>query len=139
MAYINLEADRADYKLVLGIHTRPSNPSQIPEDCTGILLEGNFSDRDQIGVFVDPDYTIKQYQRIVPVAKERGIPLVLAESIWKEESIPYSLAFKLSPSDIIRAWLGVLPTTYVTRFSGEIDRNSAVFRYLSWLAEPRTV
>lgn len=83
MAYVDLEIDKADIRVLFGQHDTPLPAVQLPESCTGVLFEGDIKPYDMLGEFLNRDHIVPQNREILQVVRGMGIPFMPAEIIRK--------------------------------------------------------
>lgn len=83
MAYINLETNNADFRLILGYHEGITPVKQLPKDYTGILLEHVYTKQDNLEEVTE----YKQYRALIGRAREDRTPVVLAESVMSKKGM----------------------------------------------------
>lgn len=104
MSYIDVENDGIRYRVILGSHEKTKPISQLPESCTGILLEGSTADGNKESMFnllegVGPyakEAFVMQYANIRSEAQNRGLPLVTTEPRASSNAFLYGESF-ISP------------------------------------------
>lgn len=103
MSYLSIESGDFKTRLILGDHTKITNPKQIPEDCTGILLE-NVNLRSLSSLEQGPEEALKelllsfsqdkQYRGIIEEAQKRSLPIAKLEPFY---SSPIGLNWREEP------------------------------------------
>lgn len=127
MAYIDLETERADYRLLLGQHDRSTDATLLPKNCTGIVLEGLFVKPEHFYLSVtDTEKVPIQDRHIIQFAKKKGIPLIAAEHI-RRENFYLSSPFK-DPLLLITMFPLWAEWSNLTRSSKGIDTKGFRFR-----------
>lgn len=87
MSYIDIKTEKADFRIILTSHSYSTNICQLPDNCTGVLLETNFVETDEElpYLFVENSPVIdwktrRQYGGIIEEAKKRKISIATALS-----------------------------------------------------------
>ncbi len=98
MPFVNVESGGYRFRVILGNHLRPSDPSQLSSECTGVTFEANVNTEllaSSIiqGTSVSADYPqMRMYQAIREVAMRKSIPIAMAEPLIAEAMRDYLLA-----------------------------------------------
>lgn len=107
MSYINVESRGFQYRVVVAHHKKATPASQIPDDCTAILLEGSANRRETMFDALAGAKRLErsifgvQYPKIREHAQRRNLPLVAAEPLAVLEALTFGESF-ISPIDVIR-------------------------------------
>ncbi len=107
MAFLDIESKGFQYRLIVAHHRKVTPASQLPEHCTGILLEGGTNRRESLfdGLAgVDrPALALfrRQYPALRSEAQDQVIPLVAAEPLVAPEALSFKES-NISLIDIIR-------------------------------------
>jgi hypothetical protein len=87
MAYIDVETQEADYRVILGYHLFSSSPKQIPEGTRAVVVETSFSS----GAYQMMEGRFPQYSKIARHCREREIPIFAGEpDLDKQYGVPLS-------------------------------------------------
>lgn len=97
MSYIDIKTEIADFRVILAGHRDPTVPSQLQDNCTGVLLESNITEGDEelpyLFVEGSPEInwqTRKQYGGVIKEAEKRKISIATALSPVVEGGIDRS-------------------------------------------------
>lgn len=150
MAYINLEFERADVRVILERHNKPITANQLPANCTGILEEGMFVHPFMItwslsGELDDSEYGNHHFN-LIEQAKQTAIPIVSAEAPIKMASKFYTsfshIGKQGNPRErliLIANLLCTLPVLpffyYLSNQEEEVTRGNLLFKALSQMLE----
>lgn len=137
MAYINVETDRADFRLILGSHLTTLSANQLPARCTAILLEG-VCDKQNImyeSLEGDPKHKgntlVTQFAEFRRESKVHGIPLVAADPLVEPTRLLQAMRNQRNIGWLSyhpRFIFGSCAASLITANSGEITEQSFLFR-----------
>ena len=125
MAYIDIKVERVDYRVILAHHEFETSVRQLPESCTGVLLEGFSRDPKELAKFGATVPFQTQYKGIMEFARQRNLPVVMAEPIYAKD-FPYGGLGRLALFPLMIAILAV--GNYLVLDINKIDRQGKFFK-----------
>ncbi len=117
MAYINVEAGGADYRVILGNHRLTTPGSQLPDNCTGVVIEGSIFSPDLFYEALEgekkfqKDTFVIQYSQLREKCQKKQIPIIAGEPLTKWSAV------------------GIRANAYASRIFNTIVHISRAYRY----------
>lgn len=132
MSYVNLETEQTDFRLILSEHGDITKAQQLPDNCTGVLIEAGFIDsKDFFDDIESGSFLLdKQYDEIIAVAEDKQLPIVTAEPLYTQKKLD-DYNNRVVDSFTLLCHLPLLPGfLYLARSSKEINMGNLAFRLL---------
>lgn len=148
MAYLNVETESANFRVVFSSVGRKVKPEQIPYDASGILLEGTFYNPNDFFESVEEQGVVpfsrdfrKRYEDVICVCREFEIPVAPAVPLAKRDE--HKMALYKSDSHMQNLYnptypeaLGVWLAANILAFQrSEIDKESWSYGIISQVNE----
>lgn len=83
MPYIDIELEKADFRVILGDHNMNDNPRQLPPGTTGLILEGPYTDPEDFysGISTPTGIARTQFVKLIKAVQAKEIPIVAADPL----------------------------------------------------------
>lgn len=132
MSYINVESQGVQYRVILAHHNKNTSPSQLPEGCTGIVIEGSVNIRNTMyDALVGAERLAKtpfvvQFSVLRRDAQSRGIPIIAGEPLATPEARFFTES-NLFPITVIMVRLATRRLYDIASKEGVIEVDSPEF------------